>query len=85
KAIEIVQRAIDEDVKQNYLEAYKQYMNALDYFVLAQKYEGNQRSKVLIRAKIEEYLSRAETLKKHIQTQDEQRSRNVVRANGSST
>ena len=37
KAIEIVQRAIDEDVKQNYAESYKQYMNALDYFLLVQK------------------------------------------------
>jgi len=31
RAIEIVQRAIDEDIKQNYPEAYKQYQNALDY------------------------------------------------------
>ncbi|KAF9235871.1 P-loop containing nucleoside triphosphate hydrolase protein [Melanogaster broomeanus] len=85
KAIEIVQRAIDEDVKQNYAESYRQYMNSLDYFMLAQKYEKNEKSRVLIRAKIEEYLSRAETLKKHIQTQDEQRSRKVISANGSST
>ncbi|KIK80045.1 hypothetical protein PAXRUDRAFT_833772 [Paxillus rubicundulus Ve08.2h10] len=85
KAIEIVQRAIDEDVKQNYAESYKQYMNSLDYFMLAQKYEKNEKSKVLIRGKIEEYLSRAETLKKHNQAQDEQRSRNIVGANGSAT
>ncbi|KIJ21278.1 hypothetical protein PAXINDRAFT_94923 [Paxillus involutus ATCC 200175] len=85
KAIEIVQRAIDEDVKQNYAESYKQYMNSLDYFMLAQKYEKNEKSKLLIREKIEEYLSRAETLKKHIQAQDEQRSRKVVSANGSAT
>lgn len=32
KAIEIVQKAIDEDVKQNYQEAYKLYQNSLDYF-----------------------------------------------------
>jgi vacuolar protein-sorting-associated protein 4 len=37
RAIEIVQRAIDEDVKQNYAEAYKGYQNALDYFMLAMK------------------------------------------------
>lgn len=37
KAIEIVQRAIEEDVKQNYQEAYKQYQNSLDYFMLALK------------------------------------------------
>ncbi|KAL4068967.1 AAA-domain-containing protein [Scleroderma citrinum] len=81
KAIEIVQRAIDDDIKQNYAEAYKQYMNSLDYFMLAQKYEKNEKSKVLIRGKIEEYLSRAETLKKHIQAQEEQKSRSIS-ANG---
>jgi len=32
-----VQVAIDEDKKQNYPEAYKQYQNALDYFMLALK------------------------------------------------
>lgn len=37
RAIEIVQRAIDEDINQNYAEAYKLYQNALDYFVLAHK------------------------------------------------
>jgi hypothetical protein len=37
RAIEIVQKAIDEDVNQNYPEAYKQYQNALDYFMMALK------------------------------------------------
>lgn len=32
-----MQRAIDEDTKENYPEAYKQYMNSLDYFMLALK------------------------------------------------
>ena len=32
-----MQRAIDEDQKQNYPEAYKQYQNALDYFMLGLK------------------------------------------------
>ncbi|KAI9462736.1 P-loop containing nucleoside triphosphate hydrolase protein [Boletus coccyginus] len=85
KAIEIVQRAIEDDVNQNYAESYKQYMNSLDYFMLAQKYEKNEKSKVLIRAKIDEYLTRAETLKKHIQSQDEKRSRKAVSANGSAS
>ncbi|KAF8236954.1 AAA-domain-containing protein [Tricholoma matsutake] len=66
RAIEIVQRAIDEDVKQNYAEAYKQYQNALDYFMLALKYEKNDKSKLLIRTKINEYLGRAEMLKEHL-------------------
>lgn len=37
RAIEIVQKAIEEDTYQNYAEAYKQYMNSLDYFMMALK------------------------------------------------
>ena len=37
RAIEIVQKAIDHDTKQNYAEAYKYYQNSLDYFMLAVK------------------------------------------------
>ncbi|KAK0207857.1 P-loop containing nucleoside triphosphate hydrolase protein [Desarmillaria ectypa] len=83
RAIEIVQKAIDEDVKQNYNEAYKQYSNSLDYFMLALKYEKNEKSKQLIKTKINEYLARAETLKQHLMAQNESRSRNAVGVNGS--
>ncbi|KZS90331.1 AAA-domain-containing protein [Sistotremastrum niveocremeum HHB9708] len=82
KAIEIVQKAIDEDVKQNYAEAYKQYQNALDYFMLALKYEKNDRLKTLIRKKIDEYLDRAEKLKEHLEKAEEKRGRAAVGANG---
>ncbi|KAI0040024.1 AAA-domain-containing protein [Auriscalpium vulgare] len=82
RAIELVQTAIDEDKKQNYPEAYKQYQNALDYFMLALKYEKNDKSKALIRAKIAEYLGRAEQLKNHLTQADEKRAKNPVGANG---
>jgi len=81
RAIELVQRAIDEDVKQNYQEAYKQYQNALDYFMLALKWEKNDKSKLLIRSKIVEYLTRAEMLKQYI-TQGEKSKKNAAVANG---
>ncbi|TCD71423.1 Vacuolar protein sorting-associated protein 4 [Steccherinum ochraceum] len=82
KAIEIVQRAIEEDTKGSYAEAYKQYMNSLDYFMVALKYEKNTRSKELIRSKIDEYLGRAETLKEHLQGSEEKRAKKAVGANG---
>ena len=84
RAISIVNGAIEEDVKQNYAEALKQYQFSLDYFVLALKCayypmlfrssdlsvldtdEKNAKLKILICAKIEEYLARAETLKSHV-------------------
>ncbi|THH17137.1 hypothetical protein EW146_g3608 [Bondarzewia mesenterica] len=106
RAIEIVQRAIDEDIKQNYPEAYNQYKNALDYFMLALKClcsflslvrdksriahgcacvrvdERNERSKQLIRTKVQEYLARAETLKQHLQNAEEKRAKRAVGADG---
>ncbi|KAJ7447856.1 AAA-domain-containing protein [Mycena galericulata] len=41
-------------------------MDALDYFMLALKHEKNEQFKLLIRSKINDYLSRAETLQKHL-------------------
>ncbi|KAJ7159470.1 P-loop containing nucleoside triphosphate hydrolase protein [Mycena filopes] len=66
KAIEIVQRAIEHDQAQNHRQAAKEYMDALDYFMLALKYEKNEQFKLLIRSKIDDYLGRAETLQKHL-------------------
>ncbi|GJJ13938.1 hypothetical protein Clacol_008195 [Clathrus columnatus] len=82
RAIEMVQRAIDEDVNQNYAEAYRQYQNSLDYFMLALKYERNDKLKVMIRNKVTEYLDRAEKLKTHLMKSEEKRSRNAIGANG---
>ncbi|KAK7008090.1 AAA-domain-containing protein [Favolaschia claudopus] len=66
KAIEIAQKAIENDKAQNHREACKEYMDALDYFMVALKYEKNEQFKILIRSKIDNYLSRAEILKKHL-------------------
>ncbi|KAL1405921.1 Vacuolar protein sorting-associated protein 4 [Vanrija albida] len=82
KAIAIVQKAIEEDVKQNYAEAYKQYQDALDYFMMAMKYEKNDKLRELIRKKFTEYLDRAEKLKEHIAKGEEKRTRAKVGAAG---
>ncbi|KIJ62101.1 hypothetical protein HYDPIDRAFT_42140 [Hydnomerulius pinastri MD-312] len=82
KAIEFAKQAIEEDIKQNYRESYKQYMNALDYFMLAQKYETNEKSKSLIRVKMEGYLSRAETIKKHMQALEDSRTTSSANEGG---
>ncbi|KAJ7596280.1 P-loop containing nucleoside triphosphate hydrolase protein [Mycena floridula] len=76
RAIEIVQKAIEFDEKQNYDEACRYYQNSLDYFLLALKYEKNEKSRALIRTKVNEYLKRAETLKEHVKT--EKRAKSVV-------
>ncbi|KAJ7836399.1 P-loop containing nucleoside triphosphate hydrolase protein [Mycena olivaceomarginata] len=85
RAIEIVQRAIEEDVKQNYAEAYKQYQNSLDYFMLAMKCRKNEKSRSLIRAKINEYLARAETLKEHLVNGEKNKKAAVANGSGGGT
>lgn len=66
KAIDQVQRAIEADNAGRYEEAYKQYYAGLEYFMTALKYEKNKRSQELIRSKVQEYMTRAEQLKEHL-------------------
>ncbi|KAF8174732.1 P-loop containing nucleoside triphosphate hydrolase protein [Pholiota molesta] len=70
RAIEIVQKAIDEDTKHNYPEAYKFYQMRWIFHASSQMCE-----------KIVEYLGRAEMLKDHLTT--EKRGKSVIGVNGS--
>lgn len=45
--------------------------------------EKNDKSKLLIRSKINEYLARAEVLKTHLTTAGEKKARSAVGADGS--
>lgn len=74
KAIDIVQKAIEADTAGRYEEAYKQYFNGLEYFLMAIKYEKNPRSKEMIRSKLTEYLQRAEQLKEHLEKVEQKKS-----------
>ncbi|KAJ3241885.1 Vacuolar protein sorting-associated protein 4 [Chytriomyces hyalinus] len=73
KAIEIVKKATEEDANNNYEEAYKQYQNSLEYFMMAMKYEKNEKLKDAIRKKFTEYLDRAEKLKDYLQKQSKKK------------
>ncbi|RKP09692.1 P-loop containing nucleoside triphosphate hydrolase protein [Thamnocephalis sphaerospora] len=81
RALEIVKKATEEDAKENHREAYRYYQNALDYFMMALKYEKNDRSKMSIRKKFTEYLDRAESLKEYL-AQSERSQKKAVGANG---
>lgn len=67
KAIEYIKVATDFDSQQKYPQAYDNYTKALDFFMVALKYEKNESSKVTIRQKTLEYLTRAEEIKKMLQ------------------
>ncbi|KAJ9120054.1 hypothetical protein QFC22_002951 [Naganishia vaughanmartiniae] len=87
KAIEIVSKAIELDTAGNYAEAYKQYQNSLDYFMMVcprVQNEKNEKLKALIRNKFAEYLERAEKLKEHLSKADDKKAKAKVGANGAS-
>ncbi|KAJ1939060.1 Vacuolar protein sorting-associated protein 4 [Linderina macrospora] len=83
KAIEIINKAIAEDTAGNYEEAYKLYMNALEWFMTAMKYEKYEKRKEHIRKKLAEYMDRAEQLKELITKQQGKQKAVAVAGNGS--
>ncbi|KAJ2089096.1 Vacuolar protein sorting-associated protein 4 [Coemansia sp. RSA 986] len=66
KAIDIIKKAISEDTAGNYEEAYKLYINGIEWFFTAIKYEKNEKTKQSVRKRLVEYTDRAEQLKAHI-------------------
>jgi vacuolar protein-sorting-associated protein 4 len=68
KAIELVTKAVDEDSKGNYEEAYKLYISALNHFQVAIKHEKSKNNKDILLGHVNQYMSRAEELKTIIDT-----------------
>jgi len=82
KATEFIKAAVDADNKGNYEEAFKLYMNALEYLKTHLKYEKNPKSKELLTTKFTEYLERAEELKQIISQNKQKVVQASVDANG---
>ncbi|KAF2869194.1 P-loop containing nucleoside triphosphate hydrolase protein [Massariosphaeria phaeospora] len=70
RAIESVKKAIETDTAGEYEKAYQMYYSSLELFMLALKWEKNQKSKEMIRGKVAEYMDRAEKLKTHLNQND---------------
>ncbi|KAK9799427.1 hypothetical protein WJX73_009295 [Symbiochloris irregularis] len=68
RAIEYVKQAVAEDNAGNWQPALDHYKQSLECFILALKYEKNPRSKDAITAKVREYMTRAEEIKKMLAT-----------------
>ncbi|KAH7085461.1 vacuolar protein sorting-associated protein-like protein VPS4 [Paraphoma chrysanthemicola] len=86
RAIEQVKKAIETDTAGDYEKAYQLYYSALELFMLALKWEKNQKSKDMIRGKVAEYMERAEKLKQHLAQNDESNRKkpSAMGANGKS-
>lgn len=68
KAIDLINKAKTEDESKNYAEALKLYEYGIEYFLHSIKYDPmNNSAKQSIRAKVDEYLIRAEQIKEVLQ------------------
>eukprot|EP00465_Bigelowiella_longifila_P001938 CAMPEP_0185258846 /NCGR_PEP_ID=MMETSP1359-20130426/7724_1 /TAXON_ID=552665 /ORGANISM="Bigelowiella longifila, Strain CCMP242" /LENGTH=439 /DNA_ID=CAMNT_0027844525 /DNA_START=66 /DNA_END=1385 /DNA_ORIENTATION=+ len=79
EAIKIVKTAVQADNEDRMKEALALYKKALRYFITGLKYEKG-RSKELVREKIDEYMKRAEEIKKVLEGGG--KSKTVVHAGG---
>ncbi|CAI6338483.1 unnamed protein product [Periconia digitata] len=84
RAIETVKKAIETDTAGEYDKAYQLYYSALELFMLALKWEKNQKSKEMIRGKVAEYMERAEKLKQHLNQTENRKKPAAMGANGKS-
>ncbi|XP_062868703.1 vacuolar protein sorting-associated protein 4B-like [Trichomycterus rosablanca] len=67
KAIDLANKAAEEDKAKNYEEALRLYQHSIQYFLHVVKYETQgERAKQSIRAKCVDYLDRAEQLKEYL-------------------
>lgn len=72
QAIELVQKAIEADGKEEYESALSLYRDALSRFTLAIKYEQNPTRKKLLMERTEGYMKRAEELRDHVNDKKKQ-------------
>lgn len=63
----LAKQATELDAAGKTEEAYRLYDTAIEYFLTAIKYEKNERMKDSMRKKVNEYLDRAEQLKKQME------------------
>ncbi|GBL91158.1 Vacuolar protein sorting-associated protein 4B [Araneus ventricosus] len=73
KAIDFATKATEEDKKGNFAEACKLYETSAEHFLHSIKYDAHaEKSKENIRARVADYLDRAEKLKKYLRKKSEQ-------------
>lgn len=61
-----LKEAIDLDNAQEHERAYAKYQRALEQFIVVIKYEKNEATKKSLMKRVQEYMDRAETLKREI-------------------
>ncbi|KAI9707299.1 MAG: Vacuolar protein sorting-associated protein 4 [Candelina mexicana] len=84
RGISMVGTAIESDKAGEYKKAHGLYVQSVELFMLALKYEKNPKTKEMVRGKVAEYLDRAEKLKSYNAKEEKgnRKKPNAVGANG---
>ncbi|KAJ6246910.1 vacuolar protein sorting-associated protein 4a [Anaeramoeba flamelloides] len=82
QAITTVNSAIELDHAEKYQDALSKYKLSFEYFMLALKYEKNERNKLTIKSRLSNYLDRAEKLKEFILEEQNQPKKKKVTEGG---
>jgi vacuolar protein-sorting-associated protein 4 len=85
QAIDLVQKAVAADDKGEYELALSLYRDALSRFAMAIKYEQNPKRKELLTSRAEDYMERAEQLKKNLNNNNSNDKSNSSAGNSSAT
>eukprot|EP00177_Eucheuma_denticulatum_P002609 GFKZ01004686.1.p1 GENE.GFKZ01004686.1~~GFKZ01004686.1.p1 ORF type:complete len:451 (-),score=87.30 GFKZ01004686.1:1358-2710(-) len=84
KAIDYDRAACADGDAEKYDNAKNCYLRAIDYYYTALKYEKNEKTKAILREKINSYISRAEVMKEWLEKYEEvQKSQNDSSNSGS--
>ena len=81
KAIEYVKQAVTADNEEDYPRALHLYQQSLEYFMTGLKYEKNEKSKQMIRTKVDEYFKRAEELKELLENPNKKKEKKSDKKN----
>jgi len=73
KGIKSLDSAIAEDNKKNYSEALNLYLKSFEYFIAGLKYSKNEKYNNIIRSKMREFLTRAESIKQELKKAEEEK------------
>ncbi|PNF34892.1 hypothetical protein B7P43_G01415 [Cryptotermes secundus] len=71
KAVDLVCSAVRHDAENNYLEAFTLYIESLQYFIPLVNAEMDVKKKAAMRSKVNEYIKRAEDLKRIIYAKED--------------
>ncbi|KAI9654707.1 MAG: Vacuolar protein sorting-associated protein 4 [Alyxoria varia] len=82
RAVAAARKATQSDHEGNYQQAFQQYQECLELFMLVLKYEKQPQQKQILRSKAVEYMERSEKLKEYLDNDKNKKKPSAVGTNG---